>query len=206
MNCKLTNASAQQRNRQTFRESLRLINQVRGENLLTTHRLSALYLTQGFDFLGYQIRAGARLRPSAEGLRRLRERARRRAPRVPSIFFARGRRRRQGGDLAAAAHHRGRPRRRVRWMPALDAHSHSRGDARADGEDDEPTRSPSREARRETIFLTGEKQLIALKALKERNANVREIAKGLGVGEAVLYRFQRRMKTEGKMPLEQQKA
>ena len=44
MNCKLTNASAQQRNRQTFRESLRLINQVRGENLLTTHRLSALYL------------------------------------------------------------------------------------------------------------------------------------------------------------------
>jgi len=32
--------------------------------------------TQGFDFLGYQIRAGARLRPSAEGLRRLRERAR----------------------------------------------------------------------------------------------------------------------------------
>ena len=44
MNCKLTNASAQQRNRQTFRKSLRLINQVRGENLLTTHRLSALYL------------------------------------------------------------------------------------------------------------------------------------------------------------------
>ena len=33
--------------------------------------------TQGFDFLGYRIRAGARLRPSAEGLRRLRERARR---------------------------------------------------------------------------------------------------------------------------------
>jgi RNA-directed DNA polymerase len=32
--------------------------------------------TLGFDFLGYQIRAGARLRPSAEGLRRLRERAR----------------------------------------------------------------------------------------------------------------------------------
>ena len=32
-------------------------------------------VTQGFDFLGYQIRAGARLRPSAEGLRRLRERA-----------------------------------------------------------------------------------------------------------------------------------
>jgi len=32
--------------------------------------------TQGFDFLGDQIRAGARLRPSAEGLRRLRERAR----------------------------------------------------------------------------------------------------------------------------------
>ena len=32
---------------------------------------------QGFDFLGYRIRAGARLRPSAEGLRRLRERARR---------------------------------------------------------------------------------------------------------------------------------
>ena len=31
---------------------------------------------QGFDFLGYRIRAGARLRPSAEGLRRLRERAR----------------------------------------------------------------------------------------------------------------------------------
>jgi hypothetical protein len=43
MNCKLTNASAQQRDRQTFRESLRLINQVRGENLLTTHRLSVLY-------------------------------------------------------------------------------------------------------------------------------------------------------------------
>ena len=33
--------------------------------------------TQGFDFLGYRVRAGARLRPSAEGLRRLRERARR---------------------------------------------------------------------------------------------------------------------------------
>jgi hypothetical protein len=33
--------------------------------------------TQGFDFLGYRIRAGARLRPSAEGLLRLRERARR---------------------------------------------------------------------------------------------------------------------------------
>jgi hypothetical protein len=33
--------------------------------------------TEGFDFLGYRIRAGARLRPSAEGLRRLRERARR---------------------------------------------------------------------------------------------------------------------------------
>jgi RNA-directed DNA polymerase len=37
--------------------------------------------TQGFDFLGYRIRAGARLRPSAEGLGfqngRLRERARR---------------------------------------------------------------------------------------------------------------------------------
>ena len=33
--------------------------------------------TQSFDFLGYRIRAGARLRPSAEGLRRLRERARR---------------------------------------------------------------------------------------------------------------------------------
>ena len=33
--------------------------------------------TQGFDSLGYRIRAGARLRPSAEGLRRLRERARR---------------------------------------------------------------------------------------------------------------------------------
>ena len=33
--------------------------------------------TRGFDFLGYRIRAGARLRPSTEGLRRLRERARR---------------------------------------------------------------------------------------------------------------------------------
>ena len=33
--------------------------------------------TQGFDFLGYRIRAGARLRPSVEGLRRLRGRARR---------------------------------------------------------------------------------------------------------------------------------
>jgi RNA-directed DNA polymerase len=33
--------------------------------------------TQGFDFLGYRIRAGARLRPSAEGLRRMRVRARR---------------------------------------------------------------------------------------------------------------------------------
>ncbi|MBB85430.1 MAG: hypothetical protein CL931_16600 [Deltaproteobacteria bacterium] len=32
--------------------------------------------TKGFDFLGYRIRAGTRLRPSAEGLRRLRERAR----------------------------------------------------------------------------------------------------------------------------------
>ena len=50
MNCKLTNASAQQRNRQTFRESLRLINQVRGENLLTTHRLSALYLHPPYTY------------------------------------------------------------------------------------------------------------------------------------------------------------
>jgi hypothetical protein len=33
--------------------------------------------TQGFDFLGDQIRAGARLRPSAEGLRRMRVHARR---------------------------------------------------------------------------------------------------------------------------------
>ena len=32
--------------------------------------------TQGFDFLGDQIRAGVRLRPSAEGLRRMRVRAR----------------------------------------------------------------------------------------------------------------------------------
>ena len=43
MNCKLTDASTQQGGRQTFRESLRLINHVRRENLLTTHRLSALY-------------------------------------------------------------------------------------------------------------------------------------------------------------------
>ena len=33
--------------------------------------------TKGFDFLGYRIRAGVSLRPSAEGLRRLWERARR---------------------------------------------------------------------------------------------------------------------------------
>ncbi len=46
---------------------------------LHLHRVKRLIgrTTQGFDFLGYRIRAGARLRPSAEGLRRLRERARR---------------------------------------------------------------------------------------------------------------------------------
>ncbi len=48
MNCKLTDASTQQGDRQTFRESLRLINQVRGENLLTTHRLSVYTLKAGY--------------------------------------------------------------------------------------------------------------------------------------------------------------
>ena len=46
---------------------------------LRLHRVKRFigHTTKGFDFLGYRIRAGARLRPSAEGLRRLRERARR---------------------------------------------------------------------------------------------------------------------------------
>jgi hypothetical protein len=55
MNCKLTDASTQQGDRQTFRESLRLINQVRGENLLTTHRLSALYLFATFYQRGLSL-------------------------------------------------------------------------------------------------------------------------------------------------------
>jgi RNA-directed DNA polymerase len=47
---------------------------------LRVHRKEKVFIgaaTKGFDFLGYRIRAGARLRPSAEGFRRLRERARR---------------------------------------------------------------------------------------------------------------------------------
>jgi len=46
MNCELADESTQQGDRQTFRESFRLIYQVRGENLLTTHRLSAIYLQE----------------------------------------------------------------------------------------------------------------------------------------------------------------
>ena len=46
---------------------------------LRLHRIKRFVgrTTHGFDFLGYQTRAGARLRPSSEGLRRLRVRARR---------------------------------------------------------------------------------------------------------------------------------
>ena len=43
MNCKLTDTSTQQEDRQTFREGLRPINQARGGNLLATPRLSVLY-------------------------------------------------------------------------------------------------------------------------------------------------------------------
>lgn len=47
--------------------------------------------------------------------------------------------------------------------------------------------------------LSGEKKSLALKALQDRETNVRELAKGLGVGEATLYRFQRKMRAEGKI-------
>ncbi len=47
--------------------------------------------------------------------------------------------------------------------------------------------------------LVGEKKSLALKALQDRNTNIRDLAKGLGVGEATLYRFQRKMKNEGKI-------
>ena len=44
MTCKRTDAGTQQEDRQTYRESLSLSNQARGENSPTTQRLAALYL------------------------------------------------------------------------------------------------------------------------------------------------------------------
>jgi DNA invertase Pin-like site-specific DNA recombinase len=49
--------------------------------------------------------------------------------------------------------------------------------------------------------LKGEKKKLALNALKDPSVNIRELAKGLGVGEATIYRFQRQMRAEGKLIL-----
>lgn len=47
--------------------------------------------------------------------------------------------------------------------------------------------------------LSGEKMELASKALQDRNTSIRDLAKGLGVGEATIYRLQRRMKAEGSL-------
>ena len=47
--------------------------------------------------------------------------------------------------------------------------------------------------------LKGEKEKVALKALRDPEVNIRELAKGLGVGEATIYRFRRQMKATGKL-------
>jgi DNA invertase Pin-like site-specific DNA recombinase len=47
--------------------------------------------------------------------------------------------------------------------------------------------------------LTEEKKALAFEALQNRNKTVKEIAKGLGVGEATVYRYQRELKDQGKI-------
>ena len=67
------------RSRWQLRRAIAALHEVIAGLGLRLHRVKRFIgrTTRGFDFLGYRIRAGARLRPSAEGLRRLRERARR---------------------------------------------------------------------------------------------------------------------------------
>jgi DNA invertase Pin-like site-specific DNA recombinase len=52
------------------------------------------------------------------------------------------------------------------------------------------------------VALTEEKKDLAVKALQDRDTNIRDLAKGLGIGEATLYRFQRRLRAEGKLQQE----
>jgi len=47
--------------------------------------------------------------------------------------------------------------------------------------------------------LTQEKKTLAFEALQNRNKSVKDIAKGLGVSEATVYRYQRELKEQGKL-------
>lgn len=47
--------------------------------------------------------------------------------------------------------------------------------------------------------LTEEKKVLAFEALQNRNKSVKGIAKGLGVSEATIYRYQRQLKEQGKL-------
>ncbi|MBU1340492.1 MAG: recombinase family protein [Proteobacteria bacterium] len=47
--------------------------------------------------------------------------------------------------------------------------------------------------------LTDEKETLAFDALQNRNKSVKGIAKGLGVSEATVYRYQRKLKEQGKL-------
>ena len=49
------------------------------------------------------------------------------------------------------------------------------------------------------IVLTEEKKELAFEALQDRNKRVKDIAKALGVGEATIFRFQRKLRGEGKL-------
>ena len=47
--------------------------------------------------------------------------------------------------------------------------------------------------------LVGEKQKLAFDALQNRDACLKDVAKGLGVSEATLYRYQHELKVQGKL-------
>jgi DNA invertase Pin-like site-specific DNA recombinase len=47
--------------------------------------------------------------------------------------------------------------------------------------------------------LTNEKRTLAFEALQNRNKKVKEIATGLGVSEATVYRYQRELKEQGQL-------
>ena len=47
--------------------------------------------------------------------------------------------------------------------------------------------------------LTEEKEALAFEALQDRNKTVKGIAKGLGVSEATVYRYQRELKEQGRI-------
>ncbi len=47
--------------------------------------------------------------------------------------------------------------------------------------------------------LTDEKKTLAFEALQNRGKNVKEIAIGLGVSEATVYRYQRELKEQGQL-------